>query len=77
MTLVTLLLVASTLATAASVSTVLADVLTKRSRPPEPKRTVTVTIDDPMAGIVRTFALSARRAEAIRRDIERAIRGGS
>jgi hypothetical protein len=77
MTIETAVIAGSILASVASVSAVVGDMLTRRSRHPPPKRTVTVTIDDPLTGIVRTFARSARRAEVIRRDIERAIRGGS
>jgi hypothetical protein len=38
--------------------------------------TVTVTIEDPVAGFVRTVARSTRRADDIRRDVERVIREG-
>jgi hypothetical protein len=47
----------------------------ERSQPPQPRRTITVTIDDPLTGVVRTFVRSARRTDSIRRDIERVIRG--
>lgn len=74
MTIETAAIAVSILASVTSLSA--AFVGTRRPQRSEPKRTVTVTIDDPLTGIVRTFARSARRAEAIRRDIERAIRGG-
>jgi hypothetical protein len=52
-------------------------VLTGRQAPSEgPGRTVTVTIEDPSGGVSRTVARSTRRAELIRRDVERAIREG-
>lgn len=39
-------------------------------------RTVTITIEDPVAGFIRTVTRSTRPADDIRRDVERAIRDG-
>lgn len=52
-------------------------VLTARRTPSgPPRRTVTITIEDANGGVTRTVARSTRRAEEIRRDVERAIRDG-
>jgi hypothetical protein len=73
MTIETAAIAGSILASAASLSA--AFLGPRRPRMSQPKRTITVTIDDPLTGVVRTFARSARRADSIRRDIERVIRG--
>lgn len=39
-------------------------------------RTVTITIEDSVGGLIRTVTRSTRRADQIRRDVERAIRDG-
>ena len=39
-------------------------------------RPVTITIEDPVGGLMRTVTRSTRRADQIRRDVERAIRDG-
>lgn len=41
-----------------------------------PGRDVTITIEDPVAGLVRTVARSTRRLDQIRHDVERALRDG-
>ena len=51
-------------------------VLSARRPRPLPGRMVTVIIQDPLAGLVRTVARSTRRADEIRRDVERAVREG-
>lgn len=69
--------VAMTTSIVASVMSALALLTGRKPRPARgPTVTVTVTIDDPVAGPVRTVAQSTRRAEDIRRDVERAILGG-
>jgi len=73
MTLETVCIVGSLLGSIASVSAVLS---ARRLPSAGPRRTVTITIDDPSNGIIRTVARSTRRAEQIRRDVERAIREG-
>lgn len=74
MTLETAVMAGSALAAMASVSAVFID----RGKPRRagPERTVTVTIEDPVGGFVRTVTRSTRRADQIRRDVERAIRDG-
>lgn len=59
----------------ASVVSVSAALSTRKPRQ-GPARTVTVTIEDPLAGFIRTVARSTRRADQIRRDVERALRDG-
>lgn len=73
-TIETICIVGSIVASVMSVSALLIGRTQKRG--PGPTVTVTVTIEDPVAGLVRTVARSTRRAEDIRRDVERAIRGG-
>lgn len=72
MTIETAVIAGSILASVVSVSAALS------TRKPRQVlgRTVTITIEDPVAGLVRTVARSTRRADEIRRDVERAIRGG-
>lgn len=59
-----------------SLMSVTAVVTARRLPSAGPRRTVVVTIDDPSSGVIRTVARSTRRAEQIRRDVERAISEG-
>lgn len=72
MTIETAAVAGSILASVVSVSAALSGRRPRRV----PGRTVTVIIEDPVAGFVRTVARSTRRADDIRRDVERAIREG-
>jgi hypothetical protein len=72
MTLETACMVGSTLAAIVSVSAAFSGRKPQRA----PGRLVTVTIEDPVAGLMRTLARSTRTVEQIRRDVERAIREG-
>ena len=73
MTIETVVIAGSSLAVLASTSAVIIDRV--RPRRAGPERTITVTIEDPVAGLVRTVTRSTRRIEQIRRDVERAIHG--
>jgi hypothetical protein len=72
MTIETVCMAGSTLAAAASLTAAFL------GRKPQrlPGRTLTITIEDPVSGLVRTVVHSTRRADQIRRDVERAIREG-
>lgn len=74
MTLEATVMAMSALAAIASVSTVLFDL--RKPRRAGPERTITITIEDPVAGLIRTVTRSTRRADQIRRDVERALRDG-
>jgi hypothetical protein len=73
MTIETTAIAVSVLASAASLS---AAYLGRKPRQAGPERTVTVTIEDPATGLVRTVMRSTRRLDQIRRDVERVLRDG-
>jgi hypothetical protein len=59
----------------AAVVSLSAVVLSRReTRQAPPGRNVTITIEDPATGLVRTVMRSTRRLDQIRRDVERALR---
>lgn len=60
----------------ASVLSVSALVLSRREPRQGPGRTITITIEDPATGLVRTVMRSTRRLDQIRRDVERVLRDG-
>lgn len=64
----------SILASVVSVSVLM---LSRRETRQAPGRTITITIEDPATGLVRTVMRSTRRLDQIRRDVERALRDGS
>ncbi len=72
MTIETACIAGSILASVVSVGAVLGGRTPQRL----PGRTVTITIEDPVSGMLRTMVRSTRRAEQIRHDVERAIRDG-
>lgn len=73
MTIETVCMVGSTLAAAASLTAAF------MGRKPQrlPGRAITITIEDPVSGLVRTVVRSTRHADQIRRDVERALYEGS
>jgi hypothetical protein len=73
MTIETASIAVSILASAASLS---AAFLGRKPRRAGPERTITITIEDPVAGLIRTVTRSTRRLDQIRRDVERALRDG-
>ena len=79
MTLETFVILGGGLAALTSVSAaVCSAVLDRRARPRDTgrERTITITIEDPLGGLVRAVTRSTRRIDQIRRDVERAIRDG-
>jgi hypothetical protein len=74
MTIETAAIAGSILASIVSVSAVVLS--ERRPRRAGPERTITITIQDPVTGLIRTVTRSTRRADQIRRDVEKAIRDG-
>jgi hypothetical protein len=71
-TLETIVIAGSILASVVSVSAVVLSA--REERQAAPGRTITITIEDPATGLVRTVMRSTRRLDQIRRDVERALR---
>ena len=70
MTIETICMVGSTLAAAASLTAAFT------GRKPErlPGRAITITIEDPVSGMVRSVVRTTRGADQVRHAVERAIR---
>lgn len=79
MTLETFVILGGALAALTSMSAaVYSAVLDRRARAGDAgrERSITITIEDPLGGLIRAVIRSTRRADQIRRDVERALREG-
>lgn len=79
MTLETFVILGGGLAALTSVSAAICSAVLERRAPPQDaarERLITITIEDPVGGLIRAVTRSTRRIDQIRRDVERAIRDG-